>query len=140
MARRSSGSVPDSPGVLDLRVILVAAVVASPAVLRAAQGLLTVNEALIRVAMVVVGCLAVAAVVRSLWPLLAGVAAAESATASLPDPASVPPDQGVDTGLDTGLDSAFDSAFDVGVEDLAEPAGFDALPSLSSLGFDDGGR
>lgn len=57
---------------LDLRVFLVAAVLASPAVFRAADGTLPMEEALTRVLLVMLGATAVSLLVRTLWPLLAG--------------------------------------------------------------------
>ncbi|KAB2808533.1 hypothetical protein ACIRN4_13125 [Pimelobacter simplex] len=59
---------------LDLRVFLVAAVLASPAVFRAADGTLPMEEALTRVLLVMLGATAVSLLVRTLWPLLAGPA------------------------------------------------------------------
>ncbi|MBU2694789.1 hypothetical protein CCO04_06805 [Pimelobacter sp. 30-1] len=57
---------------LDLRVFLVAAVLASPAVVRAADGTLPMEDALTRVLLVMLGATAVSLLVRTLWPLLAG--------------------------------------------------------------------
>ena len=56
----------------DLRVFVLAALVASPAGFLAANGELTLDEALTRLLVVMVGATAAALVVRTLWPLLAG--------------------------------------------------------------------
>lgn len=56
----------------DLRVFVLAALVASPAGYLAAHGELTLDEALSRLLVVMVGATAAALVVRTLWPLLAG--------------------------------------------------------------------
>jgi len=57
---------------LDLRVFVLAAVVASPAAYLVAHGELTLDEALTRLLVVMVGATAAALTVRTLWPLLAG--------------------------------------------------------------------
>lgn len=57
---------------LDLRVFVLAALVASPAGYLAVHGELTLDEALTRLLVVMVGATAAAVVVRTLWPLLAG--------------------------------------------------------------------
>ncbi|GAA3652396.1 hypothetical protein GCM10022237_10320 [Nocardioides ginsengisoli] len=72
----------------DLRVFLVAAIVASPAVFRAADGTLPMDEALTRLLLVMVGATAVSMLVRAVWPILAGpmpepMPAAEPETAPL---------------------------------------------------------
>lgn len=81
MARRrtlGTGQAP-TPSIIDLKVLVVAAVVASPAAWRASQGLLTVDEAITRILLVTVACLATAVVVRAVWPILAGpVASADT--------------------------------------------------------------
>ncbi|GAA4088916.1 hypothetical protein ACFFOS_10790 [Nocardioides kongjuensis] len=56
----------------DLRVFVLAALVASPAGFLAANGELSTDEALTRLLVVMVGATAAALVVRTLWPLLAG--------------------------------------------------------------------
>lgn len=63
---------PQGPALLDLRVLLVAAVVSAPAAYRAGQGLLTPDQALGRFLVVLVGCVALMAVLRAAWPLVAG--------------------------------------------------------------------
>ncbi len=68
---------PDGPGLLDLRVLLVAAVVSAPAAYRAGQGLLTPDQALGRFLVVLVGCTLLMAVLRAVWPLVAGEPAPE---------------------------------------------------------------
>ncbi|TQK69545.1 hypothetical protein [Nocardioides sp. SLBN-35] len=57
---------------LDLHVFVLAALVASPAGYLAAHGELSLDEALTRLLVVMVGATAAAVVVRALWPLLAG--------------------------------------------------------------------
>lgn len=66
---------------LDLRVFLLAAIVASPAVFRAADGTLPMDEALTRLLLVMLGATALSLVVKTLWPILAG---------PLPEPEPVP--------------------------------------------------
>ncbi|MCR1786349.1 hypothetical protein KVF89_27700 [Nocardioides carbamazepini] len=56
----------------DLRVFLLAALVAAPVAVLTAQGELTFDEALTRLLVVMVGATAAALAVRTLWPLLAG--------------------------------------------------------------------
>lgn len=63
---------PTGPSIVDAKVLVIAALVASPAAYRASQGLLSVDEALTRFFLVAVACAATAMVVRSLWTLLAG--------------------------------------------------------------------
>lgn len=69
---RPTRPLPDGPALLDLRVLLVAAVVSAPAAYRAGQGLLTPDQALGRFLVVLVGCTALMAVLRAAWPLVAG--------------------------------------------------------------------
>lgn len=66
---------PATPALLDLRVLVVAAVVSAPAAYRAGQGLLTPDQALVRFVVVLVGCTALMALLRAAWPLVAGVPA-----------------------------------------------------------------
>ncbi len=56
----------------DIRVFLVAALVASPAALLAAQGQLTLDEAMTRLLVVMVGATLAWLLMRTLWPMLAG--------------------------------------------------------------------
>lgn len=71
--------MPDTPALIDLRVLLVAAVVSAPAAYRAGQGLLTPDQALVRFAVVLAGCTALMALLRAAWPLVAGEPAAPAA-------------------------------------------------------------
>lgn len=74
MARRAalgSGQVPGAP-IIDVKILVIAALVASPAAYRASQGLLTVDQAITRFLLVTVACMATAMVVRAVWPILAG--------------------------------------------------------------------
>ncbi|WP_370288748.1 hypothetical protein [Nocardioides sp.] len=61
-----------TPGIIDGKVLLIAALVCSPAIYRASQGLLSVDEVLQRYLFVALACAATAMLVRALWPLLAG--------------------------------------------------------------------
>lgn len=72
MSRPTRHRPPDGPGLLDLRVLLVAAVVSAPAAYRAGQGLLTPDQAVARFLVVLVGCAALMVVLRAAWPLVAG--------------------------------------------------------------------
>ncbi len=72
MAGRTKRPAPDTPALIDLRVLLAAAVMASPAAYLASQGLLSVDQALTRFVVVLVACTAVTALLRALWPLVAG--------------------------------------------------------------------
>lgn len=74
MTRRRGRPAPETPALIDLRVLLVAALVASPAAYRASQGLLTVDQALTRFLLVVLACTAVSTLVRAVWPMVAGPA------------------------------------------------------------------
>lgn len=65
---------------IDARVLLVAALVASPAAYRTTQGLLSVSEAMNRYLLVALGCILVSALVRAFWPLVAGVDPAGTTT------------------------------------------------------------
>ncbi|MDQ6523481.1 hypothetical protein RB608_07730 [Nocardioides sp. LHD-245] len=56
----------------DLRVFLLAALIASPVAVLTARGELSLDEALGRLLLVMVGATAAALLVRTLWPLLAG--------------------------------------------------------------------
>ncbi|WGX97827.1 hypothetical protein [Nocardioides sp. L-11A] len=69
----------------DLRVCVLAALLASPVAVLAAQGELTLDEALTRLLVVMVGATAAALLVRTLWPLLAGPAPEPTAVVA-PDP------------------------------------------------------
>ncbi|MEV5001614.1 hypothetical protein [Nocardioides sp. LML1-1-1.1] len=85
---RAKRPAPITPALIDVRVILVAAVVASPAAYRAAQGLLTLDQALTRFGLVLLACAAVTGVLRALWPVLAGEPVAAEGE---PEPELSPP-------------------------------------------------
>lgn len=72
MARRRTRPAPETPALIDLRVLFVAALVASPAAYRASQGLLTIDQALTRFLLVALACTAVSMLMRALWPMVAG--------------------------------------------------------------------
>lgn len=74
------------PGLIGLPVLLVAALVASPAAYRASQGLLTVDQAIVRFLLVAVACVAASLLVRGVWPLVAGPIPTKG-----PDPATTEP-------------------------------------------------
>jgi hypothetical protein len=98
---------------LDLRVFVLAALLASPVAVLTAQGELTLDEALTRLLVVMVGATAAAYVVRTVWPLLAGPA---------PD-ASGADATGVDaSGADaSGADASGADAFATGPSATAPP-------------------
>lgn len=79
MTRGRRRPAPDTPALIDLRVLVVAAVVSAPAAYRAGQGLLTPDQALGRFLVVLLGCTALMAVLRTAWPLVAGEPAASAA-------------------------------------------------------------
>jgi len=56
---------PDLPGLVNGPVLLLSALLASPACVLLAQGLLTVTEVLIRYLLITVGCMALWAVLRA---------------------------------------------------------------------------
>ncbi|HWJ11101.1 MAG TPA: hypothetical protein VNS46_17105 [Nocardioides sp.] len=93
-SRAGRRSAPDTPALIDLRVLLVAAVVSAPAAYRAGQGLLTPDQALGRFLVVLLGCTVLLVVLRAAWPLVAGEpagvetdeAAAETAPEVSPPP------------------------------------------------------
>ncbi|WP_182379520.1 hypothetical protein [Nocardioides sp. WS12] len=72
MARRARRPAPETPALIDLRVLFVAALVASPAAYRASQGLLTIDQALTRFLLVALACTAVSMLLRAVWPVVAG--------------------------------------------------------------------
>jgi hypothetical protein len=119
-AREAAGRRPlhVAPALVDARLLVVAALVASPAAYRSAQGLLSVSEAMTRYLLIALGCVIVSVVVRLLWPVLAGE-----------DPVAVP--RGGSDGAGPGF-----AVLDEGVEPL------DALDSPGAVGtlgtFDEG--
>lgn len=56
------------PGLIDAKVLLVAAALTSPVAVRVSQGMLSLTDALIRYLLVVVACAAAGALVRTLMP------------------------------------------------------------------------
>lgn len=98
---------------LDLRVFLLAALVASPAGFLAAQGELPLDEALTRLLVVMVGATAAALAVRTLWPLLAGPGPEllETSAEELPAPGDW------ETGTDEPEGELLDDLF--GLDDLS---------------------
>lgn len=131
-AVRRPGPLP--PALVDGRVLVVAALVASPAAYRATQGLLSLTEAMTRYLLIALGCVLVSVVVRALWPVVAGPdrAGAGAAGAGAPGASSTPgghADAGA-TGvvLDDGADAPFDSLGSLG--DLDSFGSFDELDAL----------
>ncbi|KRB79975.1 hypothetical protein ASE01_00210 [Nocardioides sp. Root190] len=93
MSRRPA---PETPALIDVRVLVVAALLVTPAAWQASQGLLSVDQVLTRYLFVALGCTVVLAFVRTVWPVLAGERNATSASAS----AEVAPGQDqVDPGV-----------------------------------------
>lgn len=107
---------------IDGRVLVVAALVASPAAYRSAQGLLSPGEAMTRYLLVAMGCVLVSMLVRALWPLVAGTDVATPAEAALREAAAGPAKGEEALG---GLDAADDDA-----EDLEGFGGFNAFDDL----------
>lgn len=68
---------------IDARLLAVAALVASPAAYRSAQGLLSPGEAMTRYLLVAFGCVLVSVLVRAVWPLVSGPDTAAAAEAAL---------------------------------------------------------
>jgi hypothetical protein len=76
MARRPA---PETPALIDVRVLVVAALLVTPAAWQASQGLLSVDQVLTRYLLVALGCTAVLAFVRTVWPVLSGELAEQAA-------------------------------------------------------------
>lgn len=57
---------------IDARLLLLAALIASPAAYRSTQGLLSPSTALDRFLLIAAGCVALSAVLRTIWPLVIG--------------------------------------------------------------------
>ena len=72
MSRPARRPSPRTPVLLDVRILVVAALVSAPAAYRASQGLLTPDEAVSRFLVVLVGCAALAMLLRVVWPMVAG--------------------------------------------------------------------
>lgn len=115
---------------LDLRVFVLAALVASPAGLLLAQGELTVDEALTRLLVVMVGATAAAMAARTLWPLLAGTTT---------EPLDAVPDDPAHDGLAYDAPGFDAPGFDAPAFDgLADPSALPEAELVDDLfGFDD---
>lgn len=90
---RPPGQVP--PGLVDVWLLIAALVVCVPAGFRLAEGMVSLTDLLTRYLVVAVGCVALAAAVRWVWPMLSGgtpIAPAQPA-APLPAPAPAPRDE-----------------------------------------------
>ncbi|WP_435768389.1 hypothetical protein [Nocardioides sp. SYSU DS0651] len=125
------------PALVDVRVLLVAALVASPAAYRTAQGLLSVSEAMTRYLLVALGCVVVSVVIRALWPLVIGTDVTDSSPGSLGTDAAGAGALGSTAGLD-GLDGlgsmdGLDGLDGLGALD-AGPAAGTGLEQLGQLG------
>lgn len=86
--------LPDTPALIDVRVLAVAALLVTPAAWQAGQGLLSVDQVLIRYLMVAIGCTVATAVGRSIWPIIAG----ESHPEPEPDRAEPADERAVEPG------------------------------------------
>lgn len=123
------GRPQQSPGLVDARVLIVALVVCTPAVYRMSEGMLSLTDVLTRYLLVAVGCVAVSALVRFVWPMVSGEIPAPSTTSSsgrtgraAPAPAAQAANREADpAGDDTSLLGSFD----------------DPAASLLATGFDD---
>lgn len=98
MARRRNA--PLTPALIDGRVLLVAALLVTPAAWQASQGLLSVDQVLTRYLLVALGCTAVLALVRSVWPVLAGVSVDDSPVDSASNSVDQAPTEGSGNGPD----------------------------------------
>lgn len=91
-AATGKGRPDPGPGIIDGKVLVIAALVASPAAYQASQGLLSVDQVLERYLLVALACAATAAVVRALWSVLAGpIAPPTPPSADREGPDDVPP-------------------------------------------------
>lgn len=115
------------PGMVDWRILAIALVVASPALWRLSQGMLSVTDVLVRYLMVAVGCVVVAALVRVVWPVLAGTVSAAAGAAS-PDLAAF--EQLVDLAEQAGLGP---EDVDHGPGAAGGPVGAPDVPALPAL-------
>lgn len=73
---------------IDARLLLLAAVIASPAAYRSSQGLLSPSAALDRFLLIAAGCLVLSAVLRMVWPLVVGESTPRASTPSTPSGSS----------------------------------------------------
>lgn len=99
---------------IDGKALLIAALIASPALYRAQQGLLSGTAVLERFGMIAAGSLALSVVVRTLWPILIGSDSARPAAAApaVVAPAATAADQGLNDFDDLDLNGMGD--FDPG--------------------------
>lgn len=95
-----------APGLVDGRMLFVALLVCSPAAYRLAQGMVSLTDVLTRYLVVAIGCVALAAVVRVVWPILSGDLPAGS-PASLTPAASRAARPGTDPAVQQGTDDLF---------------------------------
>jgi hypothetical protein len=112
---------------IDARILLVAALIASPAAYRSSQGLLSAGAALDRFLVISVGCVVMSVVVRAVWPLLLG----ESTPTATRTVAGVAMPAAAAEALDPLLvDDAY-AGLD-GLDGLDGLAGLDALDALDA--------
>jgi hypothetical protein len=81
---RPPGQVP--PGLVDVWLLIAALVVCVPAGFRLAQGMLSLTDLLTRYLLVALGCVALAAAVRWVWPMLSGQSPTVPAKTTAPAP------------------------------------------------------
>lgn len=134
-------SRPQQPtGLVDARVLLVALVVCAPAGYQMMHGMLSLSDVLTRYLVVAVGCVAVSAVVRFVWPILAGELGAPApatagpagrtaASAATRSPDASVPSLDDDTALLSSFDDPAASLLASGVDDdyleLSSPPALD---------------
>lgn len=114
---------------IDARVLLVAALIASPAAYRSEQGLLPTTTALDRFLAVAVGCVVLSSLVRLVWPMVIGEQPAETRTvAGVPMPA-----EAADALDPTLVDDVYAELTVDGSRDSASSAGTSSPGGIASL-------
>lgn len=104
---------------IDTRALVVAALIASPALYRSQQGLLSGSATVERFGLIAGGCLLLSVVVRTLWPILIGSEPGRptaDASAAAADPGSA-----MDTSAAQGALSEFDDIDLGGLDGLDLP-------------------
>ena len=113
---------------IDIRALIVAVLIASPALYRSQQGLLSSSATLERFGMIAGGCLLLSIVVRTLWPIVIGSEPTRSAPAAQAGQDSMTTGDAADPMFDGEL-SGFDDL------DLGSLDGFDAAPATMPGGW-----
>ncbi|HWU22880.1 MAG TPA: hypothetical protein VN088_15195 [Nocardioides sp.] len=110
---------------IDARLLLLAALIASPAAYRSSQGLLSPSAALDRFLLIAAGCLVLSAVLRMIWPLVVG----ESTPPAPPVPSSASGSPALEATLvDDGMSlPPVGSGLDL-LEDIDDPTALLDLP------------